>query len=1225
MKFFSFILKYWRIFALVAIVLPIVAGSFAYMNMPREGDPEVDVPVVVVSTIYPGAAPAEIESLITIPIEKALEGLEDIDEIRSGSVDNVSMVITRFEVNADIDEAIREVREAVSDEISNLPDGAREPIITEVSFSNIPLLIISVKGDYDPVQLKDISEDIADDLEQMPEVLETIVTGGLTREIQINLDPSKVEHYGLSILEVIKALQASHLSIPGGSLTVGQSKYQLRPLSEVKEIREFADLAVSNVAGRLVHLGDIAAVVDGFSEERTYARVDGTESVSISVKKRQGANILETSNKIRARLEELAPKLPAGVSTEITADRAKWVKQDFELMTNSAVSGLVIVILVLYLFMGFRNALITGLAIPLSLTISFMILYLMGISNNSMVRFSIVLCIGMLVDNAIVIAENAYHHLQRGKSKSEAVVVGTSEIALPVLSATLTTVSAFLPLLLMTGVLGKFMGFMPKTVSVALMASMVVAMVANPIILSRFIKLKSRRGGGGPVPVEQDLARFKSFYERLIIWAINRRYLVVAIAVAVFCLALAIPGANLIEVDMFPDVDWDYIYIDAEAPTGTDVDVTDSIARQVEEVIRANVPEAVRVVTSVGRRGASAYEVFVTEAIYPHYAEVVVELLDAKEHRRPKHTEIMKRIRPYLDAIPGAEISFRPVEWGPPKDAPIAVKIVGDDIPTLRRISQMVIRELEDIEGSAEIKDDFSDATPELRLHIDREKASSLGVSLQSAVMTLRAAFAGYEAVEFRDEAHENDAYDVIVRYDRSYRRSIEDVSRLKVRSLAGELVPLRSLVEMETAQGLHRIRRIDLERVVRVTAQNRGRSAVEITEELRERLERKVDLPEGYRFSYAGDFEQTEESFESLKVAYMVAFILILAILVSQFNSFIQPFAILTTLPLSLVGAMIGLWVTGNSFTIMSFIGLVGLSGIVVNGAIVLVDWINNRRQAGVEIVDAIVQAGRDRLRPIMSTTVTTIGGLLTLTITDELWEGLGVVIIFGIAFATLLTLVMVPVIYYILEGLGQRMRAAVKPPDVFREFRPGMYSWSRRRWVKPVAAIVLVGQVVLLAFGVSGWIWPMAVERFSTPILASSALKLFLEVGIKYAIFAINVAVKLVALLTPSWLLLAWVAARRGAEREYLVVGEEALTIHRFDGALRLPWSQVDSVKAARWSNRIVIWSGRRRLVVGPLLKGPPETGQSLAQWVKAAAPPSGKLKSAVESCLWKIESKQ
>ena len=319
MKFFSFILKYWRIFALVAIVLPIVAGSFAYMNMPREGDPEVDVPVVVVSTIYPGAAPAEIESLITIPIEKALEGLEDIDEIRSGSVDNVSMVITRFEVNADIDEAIREVREAVSDEISNLPDGAREPIITEVSFSNIPLLIISVKGDYDPVQLKDISEDIADDLEQMPEVLETIVTGGLTREIQINLDPSKVEHYGLSILEVIKALQASHLSIPGGSLTVGQSKYQLRPLSEVKEIREFADLAVSNVAGRLVHLGDIAAVVDGFSEERTYARVDGTESVSISVKKRQGANILETSNKIRARLEELAPKLPAGVSTEITA------------------------------------------------------------------------------------------------------------------------------------------------------------------------------------------------------------------------------------------------------------------------------------------------------------------------------------------------------------------------------------------------------------------------------------------------------------------------------------------------------------------------------------------------------------------------------------------------------------------------------------------------------------------------------------------------------------------------------------------------------------------------------------------------------------------------------------------------------------------------------------------------------------------------------------------
>jgi len=676
---------------------------------------------------------------------------------------------------------------------------------------------------------------------------------------------------------------------------------------------------------------------------------------------------------------------------------------------------------------------------------------------------------------------------------------------------------------------------------------------------------------------------------------------------------------------MFPDVDWDYIYIDVDAPTGTDVDVTDGIARQVEAVIKAHVPEAVRVVTSVGRRGASAYEVYVTDAIYPHYAEVVIELLDSKEYRRPKHTEIMKRIRPYLSAIPGAEISFRPIEWGPPKDAPIAVKVIGDEIPILKEISQQVIRELEDIEGSAEIADDFSDATPELRLHIDREKASALGVSSQLVVLTLRAAIAGYDAVEFRDEAHENDAYDVVVRYDRSYRRSIEDLGRLKVRSLAGELVPLRSLVEMETAEGLHRIRRIDLERVVRVTAQNRGRSAVEIAEELKERLEARIDLPEGYRFSYAGDFEQTEESFQSLKVAYMVAFILILAILVSQFNSFIQPFAILTTLPLSLVGAMIGLWVTGNDFTIMSFIGLVGLSGIVVNGAIVLVDWINNRRQAGVEIVDAIVQAGRDRLRPIMSTTVTTIGGLLTLTITDELWEGLGVVIIFGIAFATLLTLVMVPVIYYMLEELGQRLLAAVRPPEVSVEIKPGTYSWSRRRWVKPVAAIVLAGQVVLLVVGAYGWIWPTAVERFSTPILASSALKLFIEVGIKYAIFAINVVVKLVALLIPFWILLLWVAVRRAAEREYLIVGEEGLTIYRFDGEQRLLWSQLDSVKAARWRSRIVIWSGRRRLVVGPFMPGPPETGQSLVEWVKSKAPAGRKLKSAVEACLWKMESRQ
>ncbi len=508
---------------------------------------------------------------------------------------------------------------------------------------------------------------------------------------------------------------------------------------------------------------------------------------------------------------------------------------------------------------------------------------------------------------------------------------------------------------------------------------------------------------------EDDLRRLKKIYVRSVSWALNHRFIVICMIILSLLLALSLFALKLVKIDMFPDADFDYIYITVETPRGTEVDVTDAIARKVEHIVKQNVPEVVQVVSTVGQRGQSAYEFSFGTGTISNFAEIILELMDGKEYARASHNEIKKRLKPYLKTIPGADVRFRALQWGPPTAAPVIIKIVGPEIAVLQKATARVRDIMESIPGIVDIKDDFSDAPPELRVAVDRPRAASMGVPLEAVALSLRGATAGLDVREFRDELDVSKKYDLKVRYSPESRTSPEMLDNIKVRSDSGELVPLSAFASFSQGKGLNNIRHSDRRRIVRITANNQGRSAVEITKELKAKLE-KIEIPAGYEFDYSGEFEETEESFASLKLAYLVAFLLILTLLVSQFNSIAQPFAILTALPLSIVGAMVGLLVTGNDFTIMSFIGLVGLSGIVVNDSIVLVDCINRVRKTGLNMFDSIVAAGQQRLRPIISTTLSTIGGILTLTITDKLWEGLGVVLIFGIGFATVLTLVVVP-----------------------------------------------------------------------------------------------------------------------------------------------------------------------------------------------------------------------
>ena len=1206
MKFFNLILKRYLIFSLLVIVLPIVAGTVAYQTLPKEGEPEISAPVAIVVTPFPGASPSEVESLVTTPIEEELSDLKDVDEMRSNSAEGVSVVVIDFQAEADLERSLQKVREKVSDARKELPEQAEDPEVNEVSFSDIPIMIASVVGDIDPVRLRRLTERVADQIELMPEILAADVAGGLMREIYIYVDPQRLNQYGVTILDVLEAVKQSDINIPGGQVNLEGRRLLLRTLTEIKTVADYNRVPLIQNGDRVVFLGDVADVVDGHSEEVTYARVGGVNSASIAIKKRSGANILETTAKVRDKLKELEATFPAGVTTTITAEKAKFIKQGFDQMNNSAVVGLIIVIVVLYFAMGLRNSVITSLSIPLSLLLSFVFLKVFGMSNNDMVRFALVLCIGMLVDNAIIVVENVYHHFQLGKDRAQAVVDGTSEIAMPVISATLTTMAAFLPMLLMTGVTGEYMGYLPKTVTIALSASLVVALVANPLILSRFMKRTVKQGE--IVRPEEDLKRLKRVYVRVVAWGLNHRFWVVCMIVLSLMLAVGLVALKLVKIEMFPDADFDYIYITVETPRGTDVDVTDAIARQVEQLVEQHVPEAVQTVATVGQQGQSAYEFSVGTGVNSHFAEVTVELLDGKEYARVSHREIQERLRPYLERIAGADVRFRAIQWGPPTAAPVLVKIIGPEIEVLRRITAQAREIMAAVNGVVDVKDDFADAAPELRVRVDRAKAAAMGISLEALAYTLRGATAGLEIREFRDELDVSKKYDLVVRFSPESRTRPSVLEDVRLRASTGELVPLSTIASFSQGSGLNSIRHSDRRRIVRISANNRGRSAVEITQELIPKLD-ALELPAGYHFDYSGEYEETAESFESLGLAYIVAAILIFTLLVSQFDSLAQPFAILTALPLSIVGAMAGLYVTGNDFSIMSFIGLVGLSGIVVNDSIVLVDCINRMRKGGLDLFAAIVAGGQQRLRPIISTTVSTVGGILTLTITDELWEGLGVVIIFGICFATVLTLVVVPVMYSLFEGARYSIVSAFRGPRWTEAPRGVSYFFSRRRYARLVFGLLMAVQLAVLAGGL-GMVVPPAIETIAhTPFQAPSLLKLTIEI----TVFGLEMLIKaigfLLVFLLPTWLGLVYVMAKRSREGYFVDITPEGVAVGTPADHYFIEKSAITAVKTARLFPAIPtisIHSGRQRIIVRKLIRidAQPEK-KPLKDWLLAKAP--------------------
>lgn len=1015
------------VFVLLFIV--VIAGFVSYSNLPVESFPQIKQPVVIVSVPYIGVAPSDMETLVAQPIENKLKEITKIKKMTSSSVEGFTNITVEFETDMDIDEAVRKVREKVDQAKPDLPDDVEEPFVQEVNFENIPIMLVSIVGQQSLVRLKKIAEDLQDKFEQIPGVLDVNITGGLEREVKVNLNPARLRYYSLGVNDVISSIQQENTTIPGGSVESGNLKYTVRIPGEFDSIEELKNVVVKTINGYPIYIHDLADVEFGYKDQATYSRLDDEPSVTLSIQKRSGENIIRIADGVKDILKKYEKQLPAKTHYVILADQSKDIRSMVNDLENNIIAGLLLVIAVLYFFMGARNGLLVGIAIPLSMLVSFVVISMLGYTLNMIVLFSLILALGMLVDNAIVIVENIFRHYEEGKPLMKAAREATREVGMPVLTSTITTLFAFSPLVMWPGVVGEFMKYLPITLIITLSASLFVAFVFNPVISSSFMrhdeKMKKLMG-------DRLLNWLIVRYEQTLEWALHHRKSTLSIAVGLFFLMFIIYGFFNHGVEFFPDLEPTQAQIKIEAPIGTRLETSDNIVRKVEQRI-IGTPDMDHFVTEVGN--AADMFSFGMEGGTPHKSQVTIDFVDLQE-RKQSSFKTLEQINDEMKGIPGARIDVSKPQEGPPTGNAVEIQIKGEDFVILNNLSTEMQKRIRDISGLTELRDNFEKGKPELRIRIDREKAALLGLNTAQIASTIRTAINGTTASEYRLG---QDEYDITVRFSKDFRKSYTDLLNLTIFH-EGEHIPLANIATVDFSAGLSNINHVDGDRVVTITADAFGRSSAEVLADVKDRLT-NFTMPEGYSLIYAGQDTEQKAASDFLERAFLIAILLIFFVLVTQFNSITLPFVIMISVFLSFFGVFFGLLVTFRPFgIIMTGIGIISLAGVVVNNAIVLIDYIQQLRQRGMDKMEAIINGGKVRLRPVILTAVTTILGLIPLTAginidfiglfkgdfskfiqfgaeSSQWWSNMGVAVIFGLLFSTALTLVVVPVLYYILS----------------------------------------------------------------------------------------------------------------------------------------------------------------------------------------------------------------
>ncbi|MFC1607777.1 efflux RND transporter permease subunit [Candidatus Latescibacterota bacterium] len=1012
--------KYTTVFVLITFI--VIVGVISYINIPREMFPDIKIPFMMVTTVYPGVSPEDMETLVTREIEQELKNLTDVREITSSSAEGFSMIAIEFEPDVDLDFALQRVKDKVDSAAPDLPDEAEEPVVTEIDVENMPIINIVLSADYNLVKLEKVAEVLADEFETVQGVLEATVTGGLDREVKINVDPQRLKDYNLSINDVTGAIMTEHITIPGGGMDIGDLTYTVRVPGEIKDPYAFGDLVVTSSPHGPVYIRDIADIEYGFKDRTTVARLDGKPAISIGVTKRSGENIIFVIDSIKEILEQRKSTLPTGTTITLQNDMSKHIRIMIADLENNIASGFVMVMLCIFLFLGVTNAMFVAVSIPLSMLITFVVLSVMGYTLNMMVLFSLILALGMLVDNAIVIVENIYRHRHMGKNADKGSEDATNEVAMAVTSSTLTTVCAFLPLSFWPGLMGQVMHFLPVTVIITLLSSLFVAIIINPVLCARFMKIKD-----GDREAQKQGSTFYhkilDLYEKLLVRAVKHPKMTLSLALITLITTFMLYGRFGHGVELFPSTDPDTLWLNIKGPIGMRVEAVDELTRQLEETAK-DFPDIKNILANVGVSTSSSG--FGGSFDTTNEARIYMDFLDFEDRSQSSLKTFNESISK-INYITGAEVELDFEEMGPPVGEPVEIQVTGDDFLLLGEIAQDIRKYIADTPGLVSLKDDFESSKPEIRLDVDREKAALMDLSTMDIALAVRSAIYGFDAGDFRED---DDDYDIMVRFGEEHRNSIPDLDKIYIFK-EGKQIPLSSVAHFETAAGLGNINRADLKRVVTITGNNHERLATEVLNDVKARLA-DYKLPPGYYINYRGQDEDSQEAQQFLSKALMIALFLIAMVLVSQFDSVVMMFIIVSSVVLSLIGVLMGLLISGMPFgIIMTGVGVISLAGVVVNNAIVLLDYTMKLRSWGRSRLEAIVEAGKTRFRPVILTAITTIVGLVPLATgwsfdihtfrfaaggsSSQWWAPMAIAVIYGLAVATVLTLVVVPSMYMI------------------------------------------------------------------------------------------------------------------------------------------------------------------------------------------------------------------
>jgi multidrug efflux pump subunit AcrB len=1006
-------------------LLVIVLGVYSYMSLPREAFPDIPIPYILINTIYEGVSPEDVETSITMKIEKELTGIRGVKEVTSSSAEGMSMISVEFTPDVPPDVALQRVRDRVDMAKGELPQEAEDPVIKEISFDEFPIMQVSISGDVSPVQLKAIADDMQDAIETLPGILKVEVLGALEPEIRLEFNPERLAMYNLTIPEILALIPSENVNISAGGLETAGTRFNVRVPAEFVTPEEVDHLLITTRNGKPIYLADVASVRDTFKDRTSYSRLNRRDNVTLGIQKRAGANIVQVSDMIKAVVAKAQEQVPPTVKFDITYDMSKYIRSTVADLENNMASGLVLVVGILVLFLGWRSSMIVSLIIPFSMLASFFIIQMMGYTLNMIVLFSLILALGMLVDTAIVIVENIYRHMQLGVPRMQAAIIGTREVAWPVTSSTLTNVASFIPRMFWPGIMGDFMKYLPITVTIVLLSSLFVALVFNPTFCAVAV--------GGAPPKGRE-GRFIRGYRRVQHLAISWPgvTLILACFLLVGMIILYAKFGN--GVEFFPQGDPERATIDIRAPQGTNIHESDRIARIIEERIKPWDPYIEYMVTNVGSAGGGFNLAGSTGG--PHLANLTLVFYDYAVREKPS-MEVISEVRHAIANIPGAEIRVERQKDGPPTGAAVTVRIVGEDFKRLESLSREAQDKIVGVQGLVNLRSDLEATRPELAFTVNRREAMLLGVNTLTVGNFLKMAIFGTKVGTYRQF---NDEYDITVRLPLEERVNIDDLYRLRIPNLKGDAVPLSSLGRFEYQGGFGTINRVNQKRVVTVTADAEGRLSTEVLRDVQTRLN-ELKLPVGYEIRYAGEQEEQDKAQAFLGKAFVIALLMIILILVMQFNSLLIPLIIMSTVGLSLVGVFLGLIVCGLPFNIiMTGIAVISLAGIVVNNGIVLLDFAQQLQRDGLNLVSATVEAGVTRLRPVLLSAATNFVGLIPMAVgisfdfhtftwatkseSTQWWRNMSVAIIFGLSFTTVLTLVIIPSLYVMLGRLVARLR---------------------------------------------------------------------------------------------------------------------------------------------------------------------------------------------------------